>query len=257
MSLSNVARAKLATDAPRELNLKTFKTLSMPSEESLEEEFNPVRALQMKLDEIKEEIQVQEARLEQEAQRFHEDLEHKKEVFTLELAAERKRELERGFAEGFDQGERAGFDAWQTKLNKANDITNQALNEAHAYIDQQEFVILQLSLKVAEKIIAQSLSNDDETWIELVKNAVKEMREHSPIKILVSLTQYEQTIQHLSDLKAITYGSDILVFVDDQLEPYDCRIESPAGTLDAGVSSQLKKLKEAMIELLGGRHESS
>lgn len=255
MSLSNVARAKFATDAPRQIQLKTFNQQPMPNEDDLEEELNPVHALQMRLEEIKEDIRLQEVRLEQEAERFRDNLEREKEAFDQQLAEERKRELERGFAEGFDQGERAGFDAWQTKLSNANTITNQAMQEAKSYIDQQEFVILELSLKVAEKIIGQALSTNQETWLSLVKSAVKEMREHSPIKIVVSPSQYDQTIHRVNELKAITYGSEILVFVDDQLEPNDCRIESPAGTLDAGVSSQLKQLKQAMVELLGGHDE--
>ncbi len=250
MSWSSISKAQLQEGAPRQISLRTFgqKTASFDTE--LESETQSLFDVQRQLESLREEIDRQTLQMEEDRVRFQDSLEQERSQFEETLMEERKRALESGFSEGFEQGERSGLEAWQAKLKHANAITEKAREERETYIEQSESVILSLAVKVAEKVIGQTLLTDQTAWPSLVKQAIIEMRGNSPIKILVAPSQYDLTVGSLDDLKKSAHGSELLVFVDEGLVEGECKVESPSGILDASVKTQLRKLEDAMASLL-------
>lgn len=252
MSLSNISRAKMNESKPRLLEVKSlFQVPEPPPEaEAPQPEENPEIILQEKLESLQREIMRLEQEMDQKKAEFQAQLENERQTFENGLEEERKKTIERSFSEGFTQGEKAGLEAWQEKLNQAKVIINQAEHEAKKYIEQSETVILGLAMQVAEKVIGQTIENVEDAFSSLVKQAVKEMREENPIKIIVSPNRYERTVQKMDEIRDVTYGSQVLLFADETMADHDCRIESPSGQLDASVRTQLRQLAQAIKAMM-------
>jgi flagellar assembly protein FliH len=253
MSLSKVARASSNGEVPHFLSLKEIR---QPIDPEAQEEFDREKLLQEKLAHLEGEIASKEREIKEVTEAFHTTLEVEREQFSQDLNRERENVLKAAFSEGFNNGHQDGLNAWEEKIRQANLVLDQSIRDAQAYLDQSESTILNLALAISEKIVGETLQSE-ESWQSLVKSAIREMRETSPIKILVAPERVNATRNTLDILKEITYGSDILIFPDPELSQTACLVESPSGRLDAGVSTQLNQLKKALTELLGSPpHES-
>ena len=67
----------------------------------------------------------------------------------------------------------------------------------------QERVILELAMRTAERIIGQTLEDDEESYLSVVKRALKEAREMKEIKLYVSLDYFELVSDNRSELASI------------------------------------------------------
>jgi flagellar assembly protein FliH len=254
MSLSKVARASFSEKATHFLTHKEIRQPIVPeSQEAVDQEMWLVE----KLARLEGEIASKQREINEATEAFQARIQAEREQFSQDLNRERENVLKEAFSEGFNKGHQEGLNAWEEKIRQANLVLEKSIEEAHAYLDQSEPTILNLALAISEKIVGETLQTE-ESWRSLVKQAIREMRETSPIKILVAPERVTATRSALDSLKEITYGSDILVFSDTELSQNACLVESPSGRLDAGVSSQLNQLKMALTDLLGSApYESS
>ena len=127
-----------------------------------------------------------------------------------------------------------------------------AKNDYHSYLESSERTILELALKIASKIVAIKIE-DDQYFLSLVKKAVKEVRNFSETQIHVHPNQYEFLLSKKEELLSIfTQDTNLVIYPDSDLSEGCCLIESPSGRIDAGIDTQLTEIKNALIESLEG-----
>lgn len=247
MSFSKVAKASLSEEVTHFLTLKEIR---QPVNPEAQEEFNREKQLQERLAQLEREIQAKELELKEAEAAFRSSLEAERERFNQELTQEKENVLKAAFSDGFNKGNQEGLNAWTEKLNQATITLEKAIEDAHTYLNQSEWTILKLALVIAEKIVGERLE-EKASWQSLVQQATREMRETSPIKILVAPERVNMTREALDTLREMTYGAEIFVFSDPDLNSADCIVESPSGRLDASVTTQMNRLKKALSERLG------
>ena len=198
--------------------------------------------------------------LRKDAERFYESVQQQiiHERKQWETERERLEELARkeGYALGLKQGEEAGFAQYKQLIAQARGIVESANGEFYKKVDEASETIFLIGLKIAERILSQRLNENYEHFIPLVKRAIKEVREHSEVKIYVHPSVYEILVQRRDELElAINREIDIFVYPDDQLAEYGCIIESPYGRIDASIDTQLQQLKEKLLERFENKEE--
>lgn len=105
--------------------------------------------------------------------------------------------------------------------------------------------ILDLSIDIAEKIINITLEKDDTAYKELVKNAVESIKRTDKFALYVSRSEYEKFFKDCPQwLKSQTECGEYDVYCDASMQKGDCIIESEKEIVDAGVSRQLKKVRQ-------------
>ena len=107
--------------------------------------------------------------------------------------------------------------------------------------------VLQLSVKIAEKIIGKELQLNPEARAEIVFNALRQVRQQERLTVRVSqedLLLVEQMRQRID-----SYGRtrDIDFVADRAVRAGGCIVESQSGTTDARVEIQLKTLENALL----------
>ncbi|WP_245712515.1 flagellar assembly protein FliH [Anaerobacillus alkalilacustris] len=171
-----------------------------------------------------------------------------------------KQAEERGYNEGFQHGLHEGQRQYETAIEEAKDIVTSSRKDYFHRLEEAEPVIVQLAIKVAEKMIFDSLENNEEIWLSIVKDVINEVREQEHVKIYVHPQWFELTVNHKEELRLLLPNCENLsIYPDLHLGENGCTIETPYGKIDASIDSQLSEIKYALLEKLKemGGYESS
>ena len=103
----------------------------------------------------------------------------------------------------------------------------------------------------AERIIGQTLQDDEEIYLSVVKRALKETREMKEIKLYVSLDYFELVSDNRSELASIFPPNvPFLIFANDDFESTECYIETNHGRIVVSIDEQLNELREKLIGIM-------
>ncbi|UCZ51726.1 flagellar assembly protein FliH [Bacillus shivajii] len=165
-----------------------------------------------------------------------------------------------GEKEGYEAGLIKGKQAYDQKIVEAQKIIDQAKQDYISKIGDSQSDMLDLSLNIAEKIIGKTIDEDPDAFLQLVKEAVTEVREQEEVKIYVPPNCYERTLKNKREIKEIALNTrQLYIYPDASINEDSCIIETPFGKIDASIDSQLTEMKTALHELLksGDQHEHS
>lgn len=191
---------------------------------------------------------VKEAQLK--AQSIYNQVENEKQDWEQEKAKLIDGAKREGFTKGMTEGRNQGYNEYHQTILMAQEVVDNSKKDYLQQIASAERTILQLGIKVAEKILGEKLE-DNESFLSLVKNALKEVREYQDVKIHVNPRHYEFLLSRKEELTAIlTYENDIYIYPNNELSETACTIESAKGRIDAAIDSQLEEMKIKLLELL-------
>ncbi|SFP07436.1 flagellar assembly protein FliH [Salibacterium halotolerans] len=213
-----------------------------------------------RLEKKRKEIKVLKQQAEEELQETRRKISEEEENSKQRIEQAYTDARQEGWKQGIEEGRQEGYAAVEDAVQEAKQTITAAQAEYHQYLERAEPVILDLALTIANRIIYDSLEDHDGTWMEIVKNAVKEVKDHEEVAVYVPLSRLEETRKQRNEMQnLLAYSQDLLIYPDSSLGESDCIIETPYGKVDASLDSQLQELKEQLEEKLkeGGMHESS
>ncbi|MDG5470288.1 flagellar assembly protein FliH [Jeotgalibacillus sp. ET6] len=158
---------------------------------------------------------------------------------------------EKAFGQGYEEGREKGYTDLFHSLEEAKEIVSSAKEALHEQAERNEQVILQLAIGTAEKILAQTLEQEPERFLQIVKKAIKEVREMKEVKIYTAVPQYALLHKNREELIAVfPIDVQLSIYPEDELEPNQCFIETTQGRIDLSIDSQLTQLKLKLSQLL-------
>ncbi|WP_028273861.1 FliH/SctL family protein [Atopococcus tabaci] len=206
---------------------------------------------------------IREARLESEAILQEATIESKHLVEAAQKEAEQLREaaqeegyqtgLQTGYQEGLQKGFAEGMEQAQKDIERMKLEAKQLLQEAHEeiqrYQSEKKDELLDLAVKMAEKLIHNQLEESRDGILELAKPYLYQLdKEEEYVTLTVHPNQLAFVRDHLDDVKAIAPGTRFMVLPDADLETDGVMIESSRAVVDLQVKKQLdgmlKELKE-------------
>lgn len=156
-----------------------------------------------------------------------------------------------GFDEGIELGRNKGYEEFKDTIDHARQIVDSSKVDYINKIQSSENVILDLGLKVAERILGEHLNGQPEHFLAIVKRALKEAREYREIQLHVHPTQYNFLLLQKDDLlKIFPKETELYIYPDNDLTELSCIIESANGRIDASVDQQLEEIKRKLFEML-------
>ncbi|RSK27027.1 flagellar assembly protein FliH [Bacillus sp. HMF5848] len=186
-----------------------------------------------------------------ELQQARDAIAAERQSFQQEILQELEQAKQQGYNDGFEQGKNEGLNLYEQEIKNIQDLTVLAKKEYDHIVANADETIFQIGMRVAEKILDKHLENHQSDYVSLVKHAVKEVKEHRDVQIRVHPSQYELLISQKAELVSmLNYENDIYILIEEELTETDCLIDSSFGRIDASVDSQLKKIREKLIELL-------
>ena len=168
---------------------------------------------------------------------------------TAEVSAkECEAAFERGRSVGIEEGqriERLAQAAALQQLNKdaiekAARLNEQFLEARESYLHAVEPEVVQLAVRVAERILRREVEVDPLMLTGAVRVALGQLADKTSVRIRVPVEHaslWSETIARLPNLRAKP-----MIVADEQLGDGECRLESDAGSADLGVESQLREI---------------
>ncbi len=186
-----------------------------------------------------------------ERQKATKAIEEDKKAWESEKESWMQKAYDEGHHQGYQAGEKQAQASYEEKLNEANQMIELAKLHYNEKLDSSVESIVLLSVKVAEKIIGSSLDSDPSTFTQLVQTALKEVKEKEEIKIYVSPNQYPTLMKNKQVLQNIINSQfELIIYPDGELEDNGCWIDSTAGRIDVSIDTQLKEMKEHLLQLV-------
>jgi flagellar assembly protein FliH len=158
---------------------------------------------------------------------------------------------EESFQQGFEEGHLKAQSDMSSAIRQANETMQNTHDNAKKYIDEQEKVILELSLRTAERILGAALEKNEEHYLSLVKRGLKEVREMKEIKLYVPTLHHSLVSTNRDELASI-FPVDVpfMIFVNEDLNTTDCYIETNHGKIIVSIDEQLNQLRIKLTEIL-------
>lgn len=165
-----------------------------------------------------------------------------------------------GFHEGFEQGRSEGFDdGYAQGLQEALHSQEQILDTMKELLEEteaQKQMVLErfssdiqnLAFEIARKITHMEVSKDDQALSAIIADATEAYRSQAWIKLTIPQNMGKwidgEGGRILSELHKVSDNVKITTSAD--LEDGDCLIDLPEQYIDAGVKSQLSRVKTAL-----------
>ena len=254
ISLSRIIKSQWAESSQNEKKIIAIKTFEQLNEE--DEELVPfvpevdiqatVREAQLKAEEI-----IYQAK--QEADFFHQQMEEQRQAFLIEKERLAEQAREEGYSGGIIEGREKGYLEYREVIQSAKKVVDSAKLDYRMHIESSEREILDIGLKVAEKILGEKITRNEEEFLSIVKRALKEARDNGEVQLHVHPSHYDFLLANKEEL-IMVFPKEVnfYIYPNDELPESGCLIESDNGRIDAGVDSQLEEIKRKLIELLEG-----
>lgn len=258
ISLSRVIKSSFATNFDTEkktISIKKVIQENFSLTEDLEQRNIP--AITKSTDEELKEAMEQADQIRREAQLEYESFQQRMndEMIAYQQQAEElfRQAEENGYNSGFQEGLTEGQKQYENFIQDAKSIVDASKKDYFHKLEEAEPIIVDLAVKVAEKIVASTLEVDRGYWLSLVRSVVNEVRELTLVKLYVHPNWFEYTLAHKEELKLLLPNADsFYIYPDAHLEENGCQIETPFGKIDASVDSQLTEIKFALHDKLKG-----
>lgn len=171
----------------------------------------------------------------------------------------RSQAREEGHKEGFRAGREEGAakirEEMQDTIKAANaqaERTLQAAKEAtRDYLVQADNEVAEVVMHVVEKVLPQHFIDVPQVILPLVREALFKVQDQKEIVIHVAPACYELVLMARDEFRAMLPGGNtsLEVHSDDSLQPGDCLIETPNGSVDARLATQLELIRSAVQEV--------
>lgn len=154
------------------------------------------------------------------------------------------------FANGYAQGERAGFEAGaeraEAMLRRLASTIDELTTLRRTMINQTERQLVQLALAVARRIVQREVTVDQDLVLTIARVALDRLGDSTTATIRLNPEDYRVVVAHHGDAWA---GVRVRVLADDGVTRGGCKVESDIGFIDATVEAQFEQISR---ELLGG-----
>ncbi|WP_433749728.1 flagellar assembly protein FliH [Falsibacillus pallidus] len=201
----------------------------------------------------KEEAQTIRLNAQNELNEFRESFQLEKDRFEMDKAAWIEQAKKEGFESGFQDGRIQAMQEFSGYIQKAREVVELSKVEFSNYLESAEKTILELGVKIAEKILNKELVEHPDSFTGIVKKALKEVKEFKEVQIHVHPFKYDLLIDQKEDLEALfPFDVNCYIYPDEDLHENSCYIESQNGRVDAGIDSQLIEIKRQLLNILEG-----
>lgn len=182
-----------------------------------------------------------------DAECAHREIEEKRKKAEKEIQEELTQAKEQGQREGYQVGLEEGRKQYQERINEARGTVDSAKEAHKERLDETEYDILELGIRIAGKIVRTKLAEEENQWLDVVKDVITEVKEYEEIRLTVHHKWYDFVVGHQRELESLLRKSaELYIYPEASDDEFSCIIEYPYGRIDAGVDSRLSEIKHKL-----------
>lgn len=158
---------------------------------------------------------------------------------------------DKGYQEGYNKGYEEGKQESEIIINEAVSIKKETVKSKEAMVESLEKDIIEIVISSCSKIINRLYDEDREVILSIIQKGLDNLNNSLKIIIKVSKDDYDFLQMYQNKINAMANSVDkIEVVTDKNLEKGGILIESPKGSIDVGINTQIKELEKYLRGLL-------
>jgi flagellar assembly protein FliH len=166
---------------------------------------------------------------------------------------ERQAALEQARQQGYQQGYEEGKAAYDGLVAEAESLRDEAAAEYKQLLSGAEADAVELVLAIAKKVVGEEMVMNRQNLLVLIKDAFSHCSNKEQVVLKISSDDYDYIRANKDVLLSMVEGVGRLELKRDlSLRPGACFVETPFGSIDAGVATRLSKVEDAFYRLLAG-----
>lgn len=195
---------------------------------------------QEEADLIIKEAQIEAERIIENAQKDAEELE--------------KTSADEGKKQGYEQGYNEAMSQYEDLIKQAQEMKENTIVEYNHVLAGIENEAVELILGIAKKVIGEEININKENILMLVKQGFEKCSSKENAVIRVSPDDFDYLTENKDKLVEMIGGAaEIEIKKEASLSAGACLIETPFGSVDAGVQTKLKKIEEAFKQIVDNK----
>lgn len=152
--------------------------------------------------------------------------------------------LEEARLKGYAEGEAKRKQETEEYILHISEVLEELKQAQEEYFDDYAAELKLLSLEIAEKVIAQKLSEEPSSLFPLIRSAVKSIREVNWIKVEISDKFKEVAADFEKSLSELKPEQSVEVELRRDANPGTCVVHTSEGVTIATVKTQLENIRE-------------
>ncbi len=161
-----------------------------------------------------------------------------------------------GFAAGHAEGEAAVREEMAELIRTTNAQAEKTLRDAHDamrdYLMQAEEDIVSIAMTAVERILPQHFIDVPQMVLPIVRDAILRVKDQKEVVVHVPPDSYDFVLMARDELRGLLTAGDtnLTITSDEAMKPGDCLVETPNGSVDARLQTQIEQLKKAVREVM-------
>ena len=158
--------------------------------------------------------------------------------------------LEEGRAQMESEAMKKANDKWDQHGDSITQLINDVKTQSESLEKEAEKSILELVLKISEKVIRRSIETDSSVISDMITEELLKLKAEGKATIRVHSDLAEQVREQLPHLKQKFSGySDVVLQEDQTLEPGACILETNSGFIDLSVQTSMELINELFTQI--------
>jgi flagellar assembly protein FliH len=147
---------------------------------------------------------------------------------------------------GYADGEREAETEWSQRVAELDEQAAAMQRDQEAFYTSAEPELAKLSVDIARKVLKQEISQNPEAVLKVVRAAIHRVKDKE-VRALVNPEDLETVRGERDTLLGIADGVSAIEIVSDRrVGRGGCVLETPSGSVDARIETQLEHISEMM-----------
>ncbi|WHH58932.1 FliH/SctL family protein [Petroclostridium sp. X23] len=198
-------------------------------------------------------------RIIEDAHREAEEIVDNARKMSKKLLEDARKQAEEMRLLALDEAREQGYnDGYQEITSKAEDllqesekIKQQAQEQYIALLESAEKDMVDIIFNIAKKVIGDALDTKPDTIHSLTKKALLRCKGYETVVLRISPEDYETVVEHKENIiKLSGFSGELQIKKDLSLHKGGCIVETPAGSIDSSVETQLNAIEQAFYSML-------
>ncbi|MFB6356244.1 MAG: FliH/SctL family protein [bacterium] len=221
--------------------------------EKISDARNELESVREEKNQLLEEGEQQKQEMLEQAESEAEQIIEEAEAEAEEIISSQQEVVDEARQEGYDDGYEDGMEDAQSEMadniRLSEYILEEARRERDAFVESYEDQIVQLARRMAERVVREVVSIDDEVARRVVQETLEEVRDVQEITIILHPDDYD-SVQEVIDRYRDNHPSleEINLVEESKMSRGGCRIRTNFGDLEATVGGTLEFLADQLIE---------
>ncbi|MBS4536054.1 hypothetical protein GOQ29_10555 [Clostridium sp. D2Q-14] len=163
----------------------------------------------------------------------------------------RDKGYEEGYKRGYEEGYEEGKSESTSLIDEAVKIKENNINSKKEIIDKLEKDIITVVMKSCKKIINRLYDEDKEIILSIIQKGLDDLNNPSKLTIKVSKYDYDFLEMYKDKISVMISSIEkIDVVIDKALDKGGIIIETPKGSVDVSINTQIEELEKFLEDLL-------